>query len=398
MNSLSTSPERRSLSSFFATNASSRATIASCARPAPQPLAPARWDWQSINRVLVVRLRSIGDTVLATPSLHALRRFLPDAQIDILLEDWVAPVLDGCTDVDSVIKIEGQSTATRARVVRKLRAARYDVAFNLHGGPTATFLTRASGAKHRVGYSAYRYARLHNHGAPPAAEIWNREDTHSVENQLALLGWTGVPVTDFPATRLAVTPYAAASVAAKLRAAHLFGEPETNSLKPFALIHPAAAFESKQWSVENFARIAEAINARGLACIAIAASSETAITTALIQNSSAPITPLINLSLPEVTALAARARLFIGNDSGIAHIAAAVETPSVVIFGSSSVTRWRPWTTAPSEIVREAMPCAPCPGYRCSQFAVPECIRRVGINQVEAAIERVLEMPYTDLS
>src|SRR5947207_1554735 len=69
----------------------------------PQPLAPARWDWQSVKRVLVVRLRSIGDTVLATPSLDALRRFLPDAQIDILLESWVAPVLKGFDAVDNII-------------------------------------------------------------------------------------------------------------------------------------------------------------------------------------------------------------------------------------------------------------------------------------------------------
>src|SRR5512141_230091 len=59
----------------------------------PQPLEVARWDWQSVQRVLLVRMRSIGDTVLATPSIFALKRFLPNAEIDILLEDWVAPVL-----------------------------------------------------------------------------------------------------------------------------------------------------------------------------------------------------------------------------------------------------------------------------------------------------------------
>src|SRR5947209_8563445 len=71
----------------------------------PQPLAPARWDWSRVERVLVVRLRSIGDTVLTTPSLLALRRFLPYRRIDILLEDWVAPVLDGSDLVDRVITI-----------------------------------------------------------------------------------------------------------------------------------------------------------------------------------------------------------------------------------------------------------------------------------------------------
>ena len=80
----------------------------------PQPLAPARWDWQTVERVLVVRLRSIGDTVLSTPSLFALKRFLPHASVDILLEDWVAPVLDGFPHVDNVITLERKSTSSRA--------------------------------------------------------------------------------------------------------------------------------------------------------------------------------------------------------------------------------------------------------------------------------------------
>src|ERR1044071_178995 len=123
-------------------------------------------DWSSVRRVLVIRLRSIGDTVLTTPSLFALRRFLPEAQIDILLEDWVAPVLQESDLVDRVITLPRESTSARARVARELRANRYDVVYNLHGGTTATFLTRATGAKHRVGFAHYQYSRLHNHVAP----------------------------------------------------------------------------------------------------------------------------------------------------------------------------------------------------------------------------------------
>src|SRR3979411_2374865 len=100
----------------------------------PQPLAPARWDWSMVRRVLLVRLRSIGDTVLTTPSLLALRRFLPNAQLDILLEDWVAPVLEGSDLVDRVIAVSRDSKTARARIARELRAARYDVVYNLHGG------------------------------------------------------------------------------------------------------------------------------------------------------------------------------------------------------------------------------------------------------------------------
>lgn len=354
----------------------------------PQPLAPARFNWQEVRKVLVVRLRSIGDTVLATPALHALRRFLPCAEIDILLEDWVAPLLDGFTEVSRVITVERGSVASRARVAKELRAARYDVAFNLHGGTTATILTRASGARHRVGYESYRYSRLYNHAAPPANQLWKKAAMHSVEQQLALAGWTGVPVSDRPPTRLCVTAKAAASITEKL---HAEGIDDNEQL---ALFHPAAAFETKQWATENFARVAEKLAARGLRIAAVAAPSEAPCIEALTKNSKARITTFTDLTLPEVTALAARSALFVGNDSGIAHMASAVRTPSVVIFGSSNIEHWRPWANPLSEAVREELPCQPCPGYSCAEFHQPECIRRVTVERVLQAIERVMARSF----
>ena len=351
----------------------------------PKPLAPAQWDWQTIERVLVVRLRSIGDTVLATPSLFALKRFLPHAVVDILLEDWVAPVLDGFPHVDNVITLERKSTSARARVARHLRANRYDVVYNLHGGTTATLFARASGAKHRVGYQTYQYARLQNHLSPSSSSLWGRDKTHSVEQQLALLGWTGVPVSDRPPTELAVTEAAATSIAARLQEVGL-----TDA--PFAVIHPAAAFDTKQWAPEKFGRVADELASHGFGVIVITAPNETGIADELQRNTSAPVKVFTDLRLPEITALLARARLFVGNDSGIAHIAAAVRAPSVVIFGSSNTAHWRPWTASGSaaEVVYEELACQPCHGYFCAEFDEPECIKRVPVERVMAATERVL--------
>lgn len=351
----------------------------------PQALAPARWDWSNVRRILVVRLRSIGDTVLTTPALFALRRFLPQVQIDTLLEDWVAPVLEGSDLVDRVIAIPRDNKSARARLVRQLRAERYDVVYNLHGGTTATLLTRATGAKHRVGFAHYQYARLHNHAAPSSLDIWQRSTLHSVEQQLALIGWTGVPVTDGPPTQLAVTERSLLAVTEKLRAAGFEDQD-----KPLVVIHPAAAFETKQWTTENFARIAEELTARGLSAVAIVSPKEKQILECLKQQASAPVIGLSDLSLPEVTALGSRAQLFVGNDSGIAHIAAAAGAPCVVIFGSSNVAHWRPWTTNPNEVVREEMPCQPCHGYFCAEFDKPECILRVPVERVLGAIDRIL--------
>ena len=350
----------------------------------PRPLAHARWDWTTVRRVLVVRLRSIGDTVLATPSLHALRRFLPNARVDVLLEDWVAPLLEGAGDVDRVVTVERASKSSRLRVARALRSEKYDVVYNLHGGSTAALLTRATGAPNRVGYAAYSYASLHNHTAPPSSALWGREKTHSAEQQLALLGWTGVPVTDRPASRLTVTNESSERVSRRLREAGL------DDARDFALVHPAAAFDTKTWAAENFARVVERLDSRGLATVAVAGPGEERVVEALRAHSRASVVSFTDLSLPELTALASRARLFVGNDSGVAHVAAAVGVPQVVVFGSSNVAHWSPWTRAPFEVVREEMPCAPCPGYTCAEFDAPECIRRVPVERVTAAVERVL--------
>lgn len=350
----------------------------------PCVFGPPRWDWSRVERVLLVRLRSIGDAVLATPAIHALRRMLPDARIDLLLEDWVAPLFDGPREASGIISVPRGSLSARLALARKLRAARYDVAFDLHGGTTASLLTFASGARQRVGYRHYRLSRLLNHRAPPPASLWGRAELHSVEQQLGLLGFVGVPVSDCPPTRLAPSHAAEQAVAARLAASGLA------TYERLALVHPAAAFESKRWSTEGFARIVEHLHERGLSPIAIAARHEAGMLSALRQMARVPVTTFADLPLPEVVALAARSQLFVGNDSGIAHVAAALEVPVVVIFGSSNVVHWRPWTRAPAEIVQHVVPCGPCPGYTCAEAQQFACVRGVTVEMVLAAAERVL--------
>ena len=124
----------------------------------------------------------------------------------------------------------------------------------------------------------------------------------------------------------------------------------------FALIHPVAAYDTKQWATENFAHIAEFLNEKGLNAVAVAAKHERGVLVKLRATSKVPIQIFDDLTLPEITALTNHAKIFIGNDSGIAHIASAVKTPSVVIFGSSNRAHWRPWTDTPNEIVYKKFP------------------------------------------
>ena len=339
-------------------------------------------DWSSVNRVLVVRLRSIGDTVLATPSLIALKKFLPNAYVDILLEDWVAPVLDGFDAVDNVLTV-GKSFSERVGTAFAVRRRKYDVVFNLHGGSTSTFLTYATGARHRVGYSNYRYSFLYTDLLSSSSDFWKKEFTHSAEQQLALLGHAGVPVEPAPFSRLCIDPASERSLYAKL--AHLKFDPDER----FAVIHPLAAFDSKRWSPEKFAEVIGELAKRGVKSIAVGSTQEKAELESLKTLCKVPFSVSGDINLPETTALLARSSLFVGNDSGIAHMAAAMKVPSVVIFGSMDRNHWYPWTDSPNEMVFDVLPCQPCPGYECKVFGDPKCIKSVSVEQVIAAIERV---------
>ena len=370
------------------------------AAPSPGFDSDSRINWNTVSRVLIVRLRSIGDTVLATPSLTALKRLMPEAQIDILLEDWVAPLLDGFDAVDNVISIP-QSWVSRIQTAWRLRQNKYDVAINLHGGTTGTFFTFASGAKHRVGYAEYQYNFLYNHLLSSSSDFWRLESTHSAEQQLALLGFVGVPVEDRPGSRLAVTSSAIESLSRKFHAKAQRPQSEDEAVGTagasgwpnfggYVLFHPAAAFATKMWAIDNFARTAEFLFEKGMQTVAVAARNETALLEGLVAAANVPVITFNDLTLPEITALASKALLFVGNDSGIAHIAAAVSTPTVVIFGSSNRDHWRPWTDAPNEIVYEKLPCQPCPGYDCREFGEPKCIISVRPEAVFDAIGKVI--------
>jgi predicted lipopolysaccharide heptosyltransferase III len=301
-------------------------------------------DWSRVERVLIVKLRSIGDTVLATPSLSALREFLPDAQIDILLEDWVAPLFNGFDSVSNVLTVGKR--ADRFKTAQKLRKRRYDVAINLHGGTTATFYTVVSRARERIGFSYYQYSFLYNRRYPSGEDFWGRPNIHSAEQQLALLGAAGVPVRSDIPSRLGVTDEAKASVNQRLEKIGLADA-------KFCLMHPTAAFPAKTWPAERFAAVSDELAARGFSTVAVCTPTEIPALDDLLGMADGKITVFDDLTLPEITALAATSRLFVGNDSGIAHIAAAVATPSVVIFGPSNIDNWRPWTTASNRAVSD---------------------------------------------
>lgn len=339
-------------------------------------------DWSQIHRVLLVRLRSIGDTVLMTPCLTALKQHRPDVHIAVLLETPIAPLLEGHPHVDEVIVLDRRwnqfrDGLERVRLARRLRAAQFDIAFNMHGGTTATFLCALVGARHRVGYRGYAYSFLLNHRAPDPDVIWGKPTVHSVEQQIGLLKWAGLPVERIPATSLYPGDPAFHRAFHRLSRA---GIP-----RHFALIHPAATADDKRWPPRKFAQVVRYLATQhGLPSVAIAAQHEDYLLHSLKGFAGQSTFTFAGLPLKEVMALCALARIFIGNDSGPAHMAMAMRCPTVVVFGSSDPTVWGPWGETPHAMVTATRDLS---GRRLSPT---ERIAYVQVEDVLDAVDRVL--------
>jgi ADP-heptose:LPS heptosyltransferase len=295
------------------------------------------------------------------------------------------PLLKGHPQVDDVILLDRtfsqwSNGLRRWRLVRRLRQPRFDVVFNLHGGTTATFLAYLSRVPHRVGYRGYRYSFLLTHRAPDPEVIWQKPQIHSVEQQLGLLKWTGIPINDVPATSLYTSDAALENTMRRLSRAGMNG--------PFAVIHPAATSEDKRWSTSKFAQVVKYLASQhGLTSVVIGASHETHLLDNLKGFAGRNAVTFTNLHMKEVMALCSLARIFIGNDSGPAHIAMAMRCPTVVIFGASDHRVWRPWGDPPHAIVRVETDLS---GRR---LEPSERISHVSVEDVLEAVDRLLSEP-----
>lgn len=309
------------------------------------PLDPSR-----VQRVVLIRLRSIGDTVLMTPSLAALKAWRPDVNITVVSEPLAAPLLENHPLVDELILAE-RSLASRSALIARLRRARFDAAFNMHGGSTGAVLARFAGPARSFGYRGLSLSWLLSDRAPSPDVILRRSRIHSVEQQLALLRWSGVPCANSNAgLSLVVSPEAQAGVRERLR---LTGAPGWNETGGFVCLVPGAAMESKRWDAEGFAAVADHLSERWhLPSVIVAGPGQEALAHNVASVTRSRPFVVTGLSLKELVALLGLARLFVGNDSGPMHIAAALARPIVAIWGSSDPDVWRPWTQAPCRVVQ----------------------------------------------
>ena len=312
--------------------------------------------------------------MLLTPALSAVHEWRPDLRLNVLVEDFCAPVLEGNPAVTEIL-LMGSFFATAA----KLRRRRFPVVYNQHAGPTSALLTALTGARTRVCWTRRQFSFVYNVLVPdPGDKI------HTVEHRMAQFNATGLPRGPIPPACVYPQEDARAAIATQLAQAKI------SPGMPYAVIHPGGKYFTKRWSIEKFAALARWLrNKHGIEPVFSAGRGETEIVGALRTQCGLEFTLMDSLDLRRLIALIAGTRIFIGNDSGPTHIATATGRPVVAIFGSSSSVHWRPWQTA-HRVVQNDFPCNPCAGDRCYAFAEPRCILSVTLEQVQQACTTLL--------
>jgi len=266
------------------------------------------------SRIAVIRLRSLGDCVLTTPALALLKAHRPDLKIFVVVEPRFAPIFEDNPDVDAIVN----------------GAVSADLALNLHGGTRSMLLTLATRSKLRAGFAHHRYSFIYSKRIPRAQEVLGVDRrVHTAEHLASAMFWIGVPPAPIPRAKLFPDP------------------PPGNLSNPgnlssndsaYAVIHPFASSPEKTWPAERFVRTAQYLLHHGIEPIFLSGPADD-------PTPFSPFRTYRNKSLAEVKSLCSGAQLFLGNDSGPAHIAAAFGVPTVVLFGASDPVTWAPWRT-----------------------------------------------------
>lgn len=336
------------------------------------------------SRILIVRLSAIGDVVHGLPVLNALRAALPDAHIAWLVESRAAELLRGHPSLDEHVELPRgwlKSPSAVLRLRNRLRASRFDVAVDLQGLTKSALAAWLSGAKTRIGFggaAGREISRwLNNTLVEPSG-------THVIDRNLDLLHPLGIHK---PAVRFELCEHA--------RDGH-FAESviEAGNLSSgCAVINPGAGWASKLWPAERFGQVAAHLGRRHRlpSLVVWGGARERALADAVVAASAGQAVVAPSTTLLEMAALARRAHLFIASDTGPLHIAAAVGTPCVGLYGPMPAERNGPY--GPEHVSLQAMKLEG--GSRRRRSAGPESMLAISVGSVCAACDEILSRPAT---
>lgn len=341
-----------------------------------------RIDLSAINKVLLVRLRRIGDVVMTTPAIAVLRKGFPSVHISYVIEAPYRDLVEGNPHVDRVIVLpKPMSTKNFVNVTRAIRKERFDAAIDFHGGPTASLLTFFSGAKNKIGYRIKYKSFIYDTKLPrgrPAGHL------HSVENHINLVKALGIRV---PASPPLFLPEPLDSEKKKIQ--DFFSDNHIRESR-VVVLHIGAGNEFREWGIDNWAKFASILTKKqDVKIVMIGSAEETGTANQILEVQPSSVLSLVGkLKLRELKELIARASLYVGPDSGPMHIAASTATPIVAFFGPNLSAYNSPWQSR-AVIIEKDLSCRPCDQRRCISGDF-RCMQSITPEEVYDACTRLL--------
>jgi len=339
------------------------------------------------KRILIVRTDRIGDVLLSTPVIRAVRENYPCAFIALMVSPYTKEIVEGNTYLDEVILYDKdgkhKSWASSVKFARNLGKRKFDVAIILHPTNRAHLIIYLAGIPKRVGYDK-KFGFTLTDKIPHTKQLGEK---HELEYNLDLLKCLKIETKD----KSLFMPIKAESE----RWAEDFVKSERIKIDDKLLvINPAASCPSKIWPSERFAEAADKLAQKyGFKILVVSGPRDLALAEKVIKKISSPVISLAGkISLSQLASLLKRAALFISNDSGPVHIASAVGTPVISIFGRKqpglSPKRWGP-VGLKDRVLHKDIGCIECLAHNCKkEFA---CLKAISVDDVISCADSILE-------
>lgn len=329
-------------------------------------------------RILVTRLRYLGDVIMTTPALAVLKERYPEAEIHYLTEAAYAPVLEGNPHLEGVMALQRGLLGTTG-TIRAIRQKRFTAVLDLFYNPRSALLLYLSRIPIRVGGSRRWRRRMYTENFSAPSDIRS-----AVEHHLHPLGVFGAKGKNG-------RPRVYLSDGERRRGAELLdrflnGE---RAREPVVAIHPGGTWQSKRWEAGSFARLARELALKlGARVLVVTGPGEESIARKIKKDGGGNIVVCPLQTIRTLASLLDNCSAVVANDGGILHLAVALGRPTVGIFGPTEPDIWFPYEgLGPFRLVTRNEECAPCHRHECEEL---RCLRAIEPETVMSAVEDVM--------
>ena len=341
----------------------------------------------AFHRVLIIKLKHLGDVLTTTPVLGGIASLWPEARVSYLVNPGAEDLVRHHPMVDTVFTFPREKgLASRLELILAMRRKKFDLVLELSGGDRGAFLARTTGAGVRVGYAPTKPKFADRRLFLNRLVTTRVDQRHTVEYHLDALRVLNVEPGD-QLMSLYYPDEAGQSVRSILDQSGITGRTS------YAVVHPSSRWMFKAWTPEGNAAVIDYLTReKGLQVVVTSAPEKTEL--ALVKDVlSRTQTDVLDLSgqlnLMELAALIDGARMFFGVDSLPMHMAAALSTPAVALFGPSGEHMWGPWGQG-NEVIAKDWDCRPCGRDGCGGSKASRCLKEMEPEEVFPALDRVL--------